>query len=207
MLDINILREVSKSDEKEHKWDVSLVADGKTDESEGDAIGSEESGVRSEKLGTGSEESENKWYGKNKWNLSYGFAFPIMFSNDENYYVKASDSIPGKFEIKKRRDNQYIKFIPSIFLHWNPNNADENEWSYSVTGGLGFDMENPIIFAGSSVSYYNMLNFNFGLVVHKVHKLNGKYSNGELINDILDFGQLHEEFYRMNPFVGISFKF
>jgi hypothetical protein len=201
IIDIRIVREPSKDDDKEHIWNIAINANGDCAEK------IREVSVEKPVYINSGNSNNNEYYINNNWGFSYGFAFPIMFSNDDYYYVRNIDSIANKFEIKKRRDNQYIRFIPSLFLHWNPDLADGIEWSYSVTGGVGFNLESPIVFAGGSVIYHNKLNFNFGLVVHTVSKLNGKYSTGDLVNDILDFWQLHEEHYRMNPFMGVSFKF
>jgi len=197
-LNLRIVRDPSKLDKEEHRWNIRLV---KKRNNVSRASGRLVSRVKQKA------ESSNTIIEKSNWQLSYGFAFPILFANDEEYFITKSDSIPTMFEIKKKKDNQYINFIPSIFIHWNPNNSDELEWTYSVTGGIGFDMEKPIVFAGGSAIYHDKLNFNFGLVIHKLKKLNGKYYSGELINEILDENQLHEEFYRINPFIGLSFRF
>ena len=197
-LNLKIVRDPNKLDEEEHQWSIRLIIKRNNVSS---ASGQLVSRVKQKA------KTSNLIIEKSNWKLSYGFAFPILFANDEEYFITKSDSIPNMFEIKKKKDNQYINFIPSIFIHWNPYNSDELEWTYSVTGGIGFDMEKPIVFAGGSAIYHDKLNFNFGLVIHKLKKLNGKYFSGELINDILDENQLHEEFYRINPFIGLSFRF
>ena len=201
IIDIRIVREPSKDDEKEHIWNVALKPNGEKEAKISEAT------VESPVNSNSGHNHVNEIYSNDFWSFSYGFAFPIMFSDDDYFYVKQNDSLLDKFEIKKRSDNQYIRFIPSLFMHWNPDLGDGIEWSYSVTGGVGFNLESPIVFAGGSVIYHSKLNFNFGLVVHTVNRLNGKYSTGDLVNDILDFWQLHEEHYRMNPFMGVSFKF
>lgn len=197
-LNLKVVREPNKLDKEGHKWNIQLKIKKKNVSSASGHL------IKKEKT---SSKSQTAIIEESNWQLSYGFAFPILFANDEEYFITKSDSIPSMFEIKKKKDNQYINFIPSIFIHWNPYNNNELEWTYSVTGGIGFDMEKPIVFAGGSAIYHDKLNFNFGLVIHKLKKLNGKYYSSELINDILDENQLHEEFYRINPFIGLSFRF
>jgi hypothetical protein len=74
-------------------------------------------------------------------------------------------------------------------------------------GGLGFDMHNAVVFLGMSITYNENITIAAGAVAHRLRQLNGKYSEGGRILEDLDDEQLHEEVYRINPFIGLSFRF
>ncbi len=181
---VKIRRPPTKENKGEREWDVKFVSEPTKKKSKDRTIAEGD-----------------------RWMISYGFSYPIMFSTAQRYYTAASDSVEGKFEIHKMRDNEYIRFIPSIFLHWNTMSGEDKHWNISVAGGVGFDSDNPIILWGVAMTYRCVLSFNFGALVHKVSKLHGRYSEGDIISEILDYEQLHTMRYRINPFFGVSFRF
>lgn len=141
-----------------------------------------------------------------RWVTTYGFSFAVpLFDKAETYYL---DPVNTSYIVTE--DNQKIRpnFLPSIFFSWLPNDISNDGFSFSWTGGLGFnDLEAPTVFLGGSVFYYYNLSLNFGIVAHKQHFLIGKYSEGQILKENMSFDQLHDEFYSFNPFLSLSFRF
>jgi hypothetical protein len=142
---------------------------------------------------------------RGRWLVSLGFGFPVLL-NRENEYFTVRDTTDG-FVIHKKGGDQSIKVIPAVFFHWLPRGSEGTEWSWSMMGGLGFDMRNAVVFLGCSITYNENITIAAGGVAHRLRQLNGKYREGGTIREDLDDEQLHEEVYRVNPFVGLSFRF
>lgn len=142
---------------------------------------------------------------RGRWLVSLGFGFPILLSEEKEYYTVRDTT--NDFIIHKKEGDQSIKVIPALFFHWLPRGGEQSEWSWSMVGGLGFDMRNAVVFLGLSITYNENITIALGGVAHRLRQLNGKYSEGGRIREDLDDEQLHEEVYRVNPFVGLSFRF
>lgn len=142
---------------------------------------------------------------KGEWQVTYGFSFITQGFNEENIYF--SSSVDNKYIIKKEKNRKSMSFAPSTFFSWMPIKALYKSWSLGISGGLGFDFENPTVFLCPTLSYNQNLKLHLGVVAHKQSVLLGKYEEGQIINEDLSKDQLHEQLYKLNPFVSLSFRF
>ena len=141
------------------------------------------------------------------WSISFGFAFPFLFAMDETFFAKQIDTLDYLFVIKEKNNNDVMRFIPAIFISWLPKQDKSTIWAHSLTGGFGFDLQDPSVFLGGSIIYNRILSLNYGIAVHKVFRLRGEYKKGDIVRENLEFDQLHEKVYRYNFFLGLSFRF
>ncbi|WP_047547420.1 hypothetical protein [Psychroserpens sp. Hel_I_66] len=142
---------------------------------------------------------------RGQWQVSYGFSFITQGFNKENiFYAKEMDSV---YSITKTNNRKSMNFAPSIFFTWMPTKSINKPWNIGLSGGLGFDFESPTVFLSPTISYNQNLRIHIGLVAHKQNVLLGQYEEGQIITENLNKDQLHEELYKLNPFISISFRF
>jgi hypothetical protein len=140
-----------------------------------------------------------------QWILSYGFTF--VPNNDDLFFSKQDASDSGKYHITRKSDNRDWDFAPSIFYSWMPERFRTSYGFFSLGGGLGFDLSNPIVFFGPAFTIRHNLTIAGGVVVHKEKRLNGKYSPGDEVSENLSEDQLKEETYKPTWFAGLTFRF
>ncbi|QNH62214.1 hypothetical protein [Hymenobacter sediminicola] len=142
---------------------------------------------------------------RGEWQISYGFSFITQgFSKENVFFASPQDSA---YTIKKESNRRKLSFAPSIFFTWVPQKSLSQNWSWSLSGGLGFDFESPTVFLGPTVSFNQNVKFNFGVVAHKQRVLLGKYEENQRITESLTEDQLHDDLYRLNPFFSLSLRF
>lgn len=142
---------------------------------------------------------------RGEWEVTYGFSFisPI-FSKEGRFHTAAQDS--QSYVIRKDHNRRKLDFVPSVFFSWMPANPRSDVWVVGLSGGLGFDTTSPTVFAAATVSYNQNLKVHLGLAAHQQEVLLGKYQEGDHVNEVLDFSQLHEKLYRINPFFSLSLR-
>lgn len=143
--------------------------------------------------------SSGEWFGH------YGFAF--VPSEDERFFVKTIDDQPGKFRITEQADNQEFDFVPAVLFSYMPARWSHRYTAWSATGGLGFDLSNPVVFLGGSLAFRQNLLLVAGAVWHEEMHLNGRYKDDDVIGENLSEDQLSETTYDIAWFVGVSFRF
>lgn len=138
-----------------------------------------------------------------EWFASYGFTF--IPSDNDVYFSKSAG--PDSFQVTKEADNQEFDFAPAVFFSWMPGRLSTPALSPSLTAGLGFDLDNPVVFLGLSLSYHYNISLVGGGVMHQVTRLSGKYEPNDTITENLSEGQLSEDTYAFGWFFGVSFRF
>jgi hypothetical protein len=155
---------------------------------------------------------------RGKWYTSYGFSFisPVITKSDNFFVKKSDDNNSNGFIIAQKEDSGNdeseknfldMEFVPSIFFWWMPTKKMSNPWRVGFTGGLGIDFKNPVVFAGIGFIYNYNIGINLGVALHKQYLLKDKYHEGMLVNQILEFDDLHKGVYRPNLFLSITFRF
>lgn len=139
------------------------------------------------------------------WRTFYGFNF---FPNgDERYFAAQDPETPGTFVITRQGDREELDFAPSAIFTWLPASQRNRDWGHGVAIGLGFDLDNPIVFGGYGGTYNRNILINAGLVIHKQQRLAGRFSEGQVITENLDEAQLTELTYAPDFYIGIGFRF
>jgi hypothetical protein len=136
---------------------------------------------------------------RGEWRTSYGFNF--LPSENDTYFLNEES------KIQKNADRRNFDFAPSIFYSWMPREALLSNVRIGPVAGLGFDLDNPIVFGGVAITYNQNISLNLGAVMHKQTRLLGKYHEDQKLDETLDATQLVEESYSLNYFVGLSFRF
>ena len=142
---------------------------------------------------------------RGEWQVSYGFSFITQIFNEEKQFFSAANDT--SFTIKQENNRKSLSFAPSLFFTWMPTKSINEPWSIGFSGGLGFDFENPTVFLSPTISYNQNIKIHLGLVAHKQNVLLGKYEENQVINENLGSEQLHEQLYKINPFISVSFRF
>jgi hypothetical protein len=143
---------------------------------------------------------------KGRWLTSYGLNL-IPVEDDEYFLDPNGDST---YTIKEASDSG-LDFDPApsvFFTYVTPGNLAKHS-SLNFSTGLGFDLENPIAFAGAGVIVGDNWNLNLGVVLHEQQRLRGRYRAEEdrVVQELLDDDQLYESTYDVNWFFGFSYRF
>lgn len=143
---------------------------------------------------------------RGEWQISYGFTFITQAWNPEQIYFTAEDG-NGAYLLKKEAQTSNLIYSPSLFFTWMPANRMNQNTSWGISGGLGYDFSKPTLFVGPTLSYNQNIKFHAGVVAHQQKVLNGQYAEGQALSQILTETQLHKEAYQMNLFFSVSFRF
>lgn len=144
---------------------------------------------------------ERRW----EWTPSYGFMF--IPNNDDRFYQAANPDGDG-FVLREKDDSLGFDFAAAVMYTYRKRLDTEKWWcSLGVTGGLGFDLSDPVVFAGVTYPATTNIGLHAGVVMHKQKRLRGEYDLESIVNDQLDEDQLHEKTYEPNWYIGLSFRF
>ncbi len=143
--------------------------------------------------------------GRGEWRTFYGFNF--LPNEDEEFFSSQDPTDPDLFTITRKADREELDFAPSIIFNWLPASQRGRTWGHGLAVGLGFDLDNPIVFAGYGATYNENVALTAGAVFHKQKRLNGRFEEGQVIMENLDSDQLTEETFNVNFYVGIGFRF
>ena len=142
---------------------------------------------------------------RGEWRTFYGFNF--MPNGDEDYFTAQDPSDPTSFTITRKADREELDFAPSVIFSWKPASQVGKTWGHGLAMGLGFDLNNPIVFGGYGATYNENVTLTAGLVFHKQLRLDGRFEEGQTISENLDSNNLTIETYALNYYVGIGFRF
>lgn len=78
--------------------------------------------------------------------------------------------------------------------------------SPGFTGGLGVNFEEISVFTGLSLGIGQNIILTGGVGIHKQMRPNSEYYLGQTIDSSVTNENLNESQYRVNPFLGISFR-
>lgn len=157
----------------------------------------------------GEEKKEWKWVfrapSRGKWQTTYGFNhLSYLISAKDEYYL---DPIDTCFQIRGGKSNDWFEINPTVLFTWYPSQNELRNWSVGFSGGLGLDFEKPSVLLGTSFTYNQNITIALGLASHQQQQLRTRYEEGQLLKENLATEQLHEDVYRLNPFINVSFRF
>ena len=120
----------------------------------------------------------------------------------ETYFLTPIDET---YVITKKARRSKLEYIPTVFFSWMPTQNITNYATFSVTGGIGYDLEAPTGFLGGSIFFNQRFGLVAGFAIHKQDFLSGQYSEGQALNDLILEDQLHESNYTVNPFISLNY--
>lgn len=142
---------------------------------------------------------------KGRWLTTYGFTFISQsFKREESFFTRQVDST---FAITPLNQRSKLSFVPSVFFTWLPYTDINRDISWSLTGGLGYDLEAPTVFLGANILYNQNLGVSIGIAAHQQDFLNGRYNEGDIVLENLADNQLNEKLYALNPYLSVNFRF
>ncbi|KMQ65820.1 hypothetical protein ACM46_08195 [Chryseobacterium angstadtii] len=136
--------------------------------------------------------SESDW----KWTTSFG-GNAVFHTNHSRF--TSVDNV-----VVQNRDGKTMDLMPSIMFTFMNN---QKNFSPGFTGGLGYNFEELSIFAGGALGIGQNIILSAGVAVHKQNRPNTDYTVGQSIDSSVTSDNLNKMQYRVNPFVGISFRF
>lgn len=136
--------------------------------------------------------SESDW----KWTTSFGAN--AVFLTNRSRFMSVNNAVT------ENRDGKMMDLTPSIMFTFINN---QRNFSPGFTGGLGFDFEELSVFAGGALGIGQNIILMAGIAVHKQNRPNTDYTVGQTIDSSVTSDNLNKMQYRVNPFVGISFRF
>ncbi len=144
---------------------------------------------------------------RGRWETLYGAnIIPNYISNNNHFFSKdiSGDSI---FVITKQNSPPALDWNVAAIFTWIPYDSYSKKSYFTYSFGLGTDTQAFSIFGGMSYVFSSNISLNIGIAGHYISRLNGKYSEGEELSELLEFDQLHQRTVGLDPYIGVSFKF
>lgn len=77
----------------------------------------------------------------------------------------------------------------------------------SITGGLGANDDEIAALFGLTFMFWQNLGLNAHVIGKNQKVLNGRYNEGDIISENLDFDQLHESRFNLHWGLSVSYRF
>lgn len=160
--------------------------------------------------------SERAWHRRyyvgttNQWTQSLGLT---LFENqDRRWFLEPVAGEHNQHELIRDRSSRDIDYSPVYFFTWSPaewNSSAPGQWFWGVSGGLGFDGEDPIPLVGGTVGLAKNLSVVGGVGALKALRLRGEYKRTPrpILTTALTEDQLHDKTYRPTFFLAVSYRF
>ena len=144
-----------------------------------------------------------------EWRVQYGFTFLTFWINkDEEYFSKENpDTAQGGFIITPKNNTTRLVLAPSILFTWLPGSAQHKAVVFSLTGGLGYNFEDFMLFGGGALTFWQNLTFTAGMAISQVGRLNGQFEKGQVVQENLGDDVLTVRRFRPNVYFGLAFRF
>jgi len=145
--------------------------------------------------------------GPGEWRMMYGFNF--VPNNDRTYFLRESTdpAHEGEFDIIRERNQNDMQLVPTIFASWLSRRKQIRGWGWGLSGGMGFESSDPIVFGAVTFLYHENISINFGPVMAKQRRLNSRLDPAVRVQEPLSDEDLHTSGYRPNWFIGIGYRF
>ena len=161
---------------------------------------------------------DNVWnfifrYPRGKWLTYYGLCFVSKYTRKHDHYFlrESNDSQEGYVLVAEEKpDLLDFEYVPCVFFTWMPFKRMSKSHSFGFSGGIGIDLQSPVVFAGCSLVIQYNICLNFGIAFHKQYQLKPQYysDTGTMtVDSLLSFEDLHRSVYRPSVSIGIAFRF
>jgi hypothetical protein len=138
-----------------------------------------------------------------RWYATFGFSF--AWDRDQRYYSKAAED--GTFTVVKEPAPTGPAYIPTVYFGWISASQIGRQWQHSPVGGIGFDQNNPAIFAGYSLTFRQNLSLIGAVGAAKFKDLAGTYREGQSLEELLQPDSLMRDRYDWTAAVALAFRF
>lgn len=135
------------------------------------------------------------------WRWTTTFGANAIFYTNRNQFISQTDN--GLQKVAEIQSNKIIELMPTVMFNFMDY---QNTISYGFTAGLGINFEEIAVFAGLSLGIGQNIILTGGVGVHKQTLPNANYFVGQAIDSSVTNDNLNESQYRINPFIGISFR-
>lgn len=134
------------------------------------------------------------------WSTTFG-ANTIFFTNRNRFITHKTED--GSSAVTQIEDGKNMDLMPTIMFTFLNNHKSI---SPGFTGGLGVNFEEISVFTGLSLGIGQNIILTGGVGIHKQMRPNSEYYLGQTIDSSVTNENLNESQYRVNPFLGISFR-
>lgn len=150
-----------------------------------------------------------KFEGKDRgrWLVNYGFMFSSKRLERDRYYLNKIGN--DSFQITKKASYSIIdlRFTPTVFFSWFLDKNLNRDWNNSLSMGVGFNTQSPVISIGYNGMYNQNIGFSAGIAFYEQERLNGKYKENQTLKENLEEAQLYEkDFFRPNFFIALNIR-
>lgn len=141
---------------------------------------------------------------RGKWLITYGLAF--VPDKDTLYFTKAAGD--KQFTITRQSDRDEVKPLPAVFFTWLPRSRQDRNFSCGPTAGFGLEGgSRPAAFLGLGVTFNWNLGLLMGGAIVPEKRLNGRYTEGQLVTENLSDDALHQTVASARWMAALTFRF
>jgi hypothetical protein len=139
--------------------------------------------------------------------LSYGFGFTSKKLEPQKYFLDELGTDSFRITKKDKYDLLDLRFIPTIFFSYFIDSNLNRPFNHSITAGLGFNTQTPVIFFGYNLMWHQNIGISAGICFYEQQKLLGNYKQGQILKQILEESQLYEtNLFRPNFFISVNLR-
>ena len=148
---------------------------------------------------------------KSRWLIHYGLTYaPSVISKTNHYYSLADTSVANRYTITKENKNgpRPWENISATINFTYPFHSEPRGLDGGFTAGFGLSAGLELSGqAGLSMIIGDNVIVGTGIAMMQKYKLNGKYKEGQIIKENLDFNALHEKVWLPELYFTIGFRF
>lgn len=135
-------------------------------------------------------QSKSDW----TWKTSFGANAVVLINTSKFVNVNGV--------VSDNTDRKRIDLMPSLMFTFM--NFQQN-FAFGFTAGLGTDFNKISIFTGASVGIGQNIIITAGTALHEQTRPDSDFNVGQKVDPSLANDKLNKEYYRVNPFIGITF--
>ncbi|MCX6165706.1 MAG: hypothetical protein NTU73_12740 [Ignavibacteriae bacterium] len=140
------------------------------------------------------------------WLTSYGFTFVSNILKQQKEFIVKKITNDSNIVSTFTPVGSEFELAPSIFYTWLPGAKESDNWVYGLSGGLGFNLESPVVMLGFSITYNWNLNVMVGVAGHIIKKPSESYTESQKIT-ASDVESLNRRTAVFDPFIAFTFRF
>ena len=148
---------------------------------------------------------------KSRWLIHYGLTYaPSIISKTNHYYALADTSVANRYTITKENKNgpKPWENISATINFTYPFHAEPQGFDGGFTAGFGLSTGlNLSGHAGLSMIIGDNVILCTGIAMMQKYRLKGKYKDGQVIKENLEFDGLHEKVWLPELYFTIGFRF